>query len=426
MKIPQEELKKEFFQKDTTPPLKTQEKSTKPSVRPTQMKKNQNPIVLIDSDVMPNIEMESTSGIGEIERTLEVIDPTTSETPVTIEFVITKAEYAKLREIGRKINQLYENQKKPVDNYIMYKLEYAYHYLKHIAKEELDGNTLWLVSTKVIVRLKTKKEIGLDSESVFSGDEVKNLATIYGKQHVSVESQKKVIEDYMREQGIAETPELEITKLCQFCRKIPEKPLRCSECKIVIYCGATCQREDWLRHSIACQGKDVREQRLLFALGQVKSTIEQVVYDDPDMYKKIIGDYSQNGIPVLSIVLGGGWGIKPWRDPRTLEKTDELYMAEPKEYIEVYEIFKKIPNCLVLLITDPKATITNEDGSKKLSLMTDFVSLGMKNVPILKNPSLKPGVPPKKFTSPFNSSKPTKGPTPPKQRDPSTDKKSKK
>ena len=39
---------------------------------------------------------------------------------------------------------------------------------------------------------------------------------------------------------------------CSACGKIPEKPLKCSGCKLGVYCDEVCQRNDWSIHKAEC------------------------------------------------------------------------------------------------------------------------------------------------------------------------------
>jgi len=40
---------------------------------------------------------------------------------------------------------------------------------------------------------------------------------------------------------------------CWGCRRILLKPLQCSQCQSVVYCGRTCQRDDWMKHKSVCE-----------------------------------------------------------------------------------------------------------------------------------------------------------------------------
>jgi hypothetical protein len=40
---------------------------------------------------------------------------------------------------------------------------------------------------------------------------------------------------------------------CASCEEVSHQNL-CSKCKAVVYCGKDCQREDWKKHKVVCQG----------------------------------------------------------------------------------------------------------------------------------------------------------------------------
>lgn len=50
------------------------------------------------------------------------------------------------------------------------------------------------------------------------------------------------------------TRETEIFKICASCDKTDNKKfLRCSRCKVINYCDATCQKADWISHKLYCK-----------------------------------------------------------------------------------------------------------------------------------------------------------------------------
>lgn len=345
------------------------------------------PIVLIDSPRMPNIEIDSTISLEVIERRLEVVDPTISETGVEVIVEITKAEYQKLRETARAINQYYKEQGKPLDELIMFRLEYAFHHITKILKQEIDGCMLWILAIKIRVRVAkayyddcNNKKLETQGTPFHSEEILKMTQSLHDAQ-----ANYASLVQYMKDQGIEE--EIVIKPACFSCCNVPVKEMRCGGCKIAIYCNTTCQRDDWMRHKCACKGGDAKDSRLLAARQVTKANVENFIYENPTFYQKFIDTArDQDGIPVLLIELGGG--AKPFtlNNPKKMEVSPGGYgpMTDVmSQYEEIYKKFKKIKNCLLIIIVDPKydAIVAKKNKEKGIdakvekSLVLDYISV---------------------------------------------------
>lgn len=371
---------------------------------------NIDPIVLVDGPNMPNIEIDSSISLEELERTLIVVDPTISPKGSEIKFTISKVEYLKLRELARTINQQYTNSGKKVDDYIMFRLEYAFHLIQNVLKAEITGDALWLISTKIRVRIAQEYYDSLNTKILeaqgtpFSGEEVRKMTEALNEHKNHRDSLVK----YMKEQGFEDpADQIEIKPTCYYCYAVQDKPLekimKCSGCKTAVYCNATCQRDDWSRHQKACQNQDPRAARMLTIRKFVKTEIETFIISNPYVFENQMKFAKEGGgIPSLTITLGmGPPQAGKMNDPKTIHKNPNNLTPQEKkdvkEYEEIYNQFKKIPNCLVIIILDPKGDeierIKNEqlkkEGKKyetnlQKTVIIDYVSVTVKELNIIK------------------------------------------
>jgi predicted secreted protein len=393
----------------------TKEDALKQNLMQEAMKMNMdtnvanNPIVLVDGAKTPNIEIDSTISLEEIERVLNVVDPTISPKPVEIKFLISKAEYQTLRKLAQTILQQYQNAGQKIDDFIMFRLEYAFYLMRNILKQECTGDAIWLLSTKIRVKLAQDyydllNEKVLEAQGTpFNGKEVRNMMEIINDH----KNNRDALTQYMKDQGIMDpADQIEIKPTCYYCCTVQnsgKKMTVCDGCKTAVYCGATCQRDDWARHELACTNADPKAARMLTLRKFVKGELETFILNNPWAYESLMKQARGNqGIPLLTIVIGGGRPTAGMlNDPKIVHakqpSVSEADKKWEKEYDVIFKQFQKIPNCLVVMITDPRTDEEEEKANEKLkkegkpyqktlekTMLIDYVSVGVKDLKMIK------------------------------------------
>eukprot|EP01083_Nonionella_stella_P113258 333789_1 len=99
--------------------------------------------------------------------------------------------------------------------------------------------------------------------------------------------------------------------VCEYCGDIPEKPMQCSECKMVSYCNTDCQEKDLellhrklckhLKHSISSSP----ENRELLISGYIRESSSQYGMEIPTALYSLMNDYAKNLIVGFKIELSG-------------------------------------------------------------------------------------------------------------------------
>eukprot|EP01083_Nonionella_stella_P214474 772790_1 len=99
--------------------------------------------------------------------------------------------------------------------------------------------------------------------------------------------------------------------VCEYCGDIPEKPMQCSECKMVSYCNTDCQEKDLellhrklckhLKHSISSSP----ENRELLIAGYSRESSSQYLMQIPTALYSLMNDYAKNLIVGFKIEMSG-------------------------------------------------------------------------------------------------------------------------
>jgi len=121
--------------------------------------------------------------------------------------------------------------------------------------------------------------------------------------------------------------------MCMSCGATGQQLLKCSRCKTVQYCNATCQRDHWQKHKVSCKKLKAQRDR---GFAKVPKVSPGQNIDPPYRAKKTVDDILAKADDDASIVTQYKWIKKTLVDPNFVQWFVGLNVDQRKKYVTCF------------------------------------------------------------------------------------------